>query len=225
MASTNDVTSIPEQSAYFGTTLRITNEAVELPDRSYNLSSVDAARVHKINSKRSALVVFVFLAAVGVYLLYETASIILGRDKESADSWISQTVLGACLVVDVAVAVGLFMLYRSIVRGTHYIYVAKLHSRIWSTVIAASASAKGIQGIVDTVNATLAARQKEETPSETRTIYYSEQWIKIGDNSIDSENGTYPLDDVRFASVFLISTENLAIIYLTHPNICAIMVI
>ncbi len=187
-------------ATYFGTTLRVTTAAVELRDRSYRLNSVRSAQATKVRSNRDMLVFIFMLAVFVLVILYISLRIALDADPNIVWTGFGVVALLVGLSFNLVLVIGLVMLYRSTMKGWHYIYLARLQRTLWHTDIAVSLHPEPIDRVVAAVNQGLNMVRNGNAPAEPATLYYEEHSIRVEDSSMDVDGRVYSIDAVRHAS-------------------------
>lgn len=196
-----NITPTPSPVAsHFGTTLRVTTEAVELRDRSYRLDSVRSARATRVRSNRDTLVFIFVLAAVVLVILYVSLRIALDADPNIMWTGFGIAALLVGLSFNMVLIIGLIIFYRSAMKGWHYIYIARLQRTLWHTDIAVSFHPEPIDRVVAAVNQGLKMVRNGDAPAEPATLYYEEHGIRVEDSGIDVDGRAYSIDAVRHAA-------------------------
>lgn len=196
-----NTTPTPSPSAtYFGTTLRVTTQAVELRDRSYRLDSVRSARATRVRSNRDTLVFIFVLAAVMLLILYVSLRIVLDADLNIMWTGFGIVALLVGLGFNLVLIICLIIFYRSAMKGWHYIYMARLQRTLWHTDIAVSFHPGPIDRVVAAVNQGLKMVRNGDAPAEPATLYYEEHSIRVEDSSMDVDGQVYSIDALRHAS-------------------------
>ncbi|HEX8229978.1 MAG TPA: hypothetical protein VF826_11795 [Chloroflexia bacterium] len=195
-----------DSTSYFGTTLRVTAEAVELRDRSYRLDSIRSARATRVRSNRLMLVFLVMFASFVVALIYYSLQMVLAGNIIIIGTDLGNAAALVCLAFNVAFVVGLAIFYRSTMKSWHFIYLARLQRKLWYTDIAASLHPGPITQVVAAVNQALEISRNEGAQAESTTLYYEEHSVRVDDSVISVDGQDYPAGRFTFVSMDPVNT-------------------
>lgn len=190
---------------YFGTSLRVTTQAVELRDRSYGLDNVQSVQVTRVRSNGTMLVFLFMLAAFVLGLLFFSLKIAIDAGSKIVETSFGIAGLLIGLAFNLALISGLVIFYRTVMNGWHYIYVARLRRKRWHTDIAASFHTEPIDQVAVAVNQALSMIHNGGAPADLATLYYEEHSILVDDTLINVDGQVYPTNTVTYASMDTIS--------------------
>lgn len=207
-----------EGTTHFGTTLRVTAEAVELRDRSYRLDTIRSARAAKVRSNRTMLAALVVFTAFVLPIFYISLRIVLDADPKFLWNGFGIAAMLLGLAINAAFFIGLVVLYRSTMKGWHYVYLARVQRKLWYTDIAASLRPEPIDQVVFAVNQALnrVSSGGAPLPQEPATLYYEEHSVRIEDDSLEVDGQAYPTGNVVYASHDAVSVTPWYILAFNH---------
>jgi low affinity Fe/Cu permease len=125
----------------------------------------------------------------------------INSDGSDLNRWVAL----ACLVFNLVAIGGLVIFYRSTRKGWYFIYIARLHRKLWYTDIAASFHPEPIEQLAMAVNQALELARVGEAQSEADTLYYEEQSIRLEDNSIIINGQMQSTENVKYASMDVVT--------------------
>lgn len=220
----NTTTPTTDGAQLLRSPLRVTNEAVELRDRSYPMGEIRSAQVVKVRAdslglRLGIMAMFYFLGTAVVLLVRYLVQVSQngaplfqlppGYSAFTADS--DSTLRTTFFVVVVAGLAGLYVLSRVRSLKGRFLYAANLRSPFWSTIVAASRDEQPMLQIVAAVNMALKERSSSivaspgsatEARTEPETYYESDNAVTVNDSWVELPGKSYPLASLHFATAY-----------------------